>query len=85
MSHLILRLFGWPTSELAGLNVKPRPIDDGIGASRYAVDGSPHAVGKRLDTAKRHHGSRLWFGPGSEVDISRANYTWVEESMLNLS
>lgn len=73
MSHLILKLFAWPASELAGLDVKPRPSDDGVGASPDANE-----------TAKPRRRDWLWFGPGSEVDISRANFTSVEDSMLNL-
>jgi hypothetical protein len=84
MSHLLLKVLDSPASALAGIDVEPRPLEGGLGASSGADDRSPHAVTKVPQKLKPVQKGWLWFGKSLEVDLSRANLTHLEEMMLNL-
>jgi hypothetical protein len=89
MSHSFFNHFAPSTWILTGVSARPRPIEGRIAASRHADDISRHAVSAEAfstetETMKRIWRSWLHFFACPEVDDSRASFTDVEETMMNL-
>ena len=84
MAHLILKPLGFPTSASPRIDAEPRSIDGDLDAARKPDGFAPVPVTETPGTTIPVRRGWLWFNFGPEVDVARANLTYIEEMMLNL-